>query len=197
VESVAEDGLAGSVYRLLRRPAAQGMQEWLLEYRSNTGLLFAHAELPTTTPVSWRREAGVEVPLPTSGWTRVCGDRVWVAQDGYQLLAHVVDRGLVELRRAPLNDSRSAAAVDVLEAAECASDGGLRLSGYTLGVGSSEPPLADRPVPASRFELILDRSAVMTRRTTRPDSLDLRRLCSSPANEHHEFCAAARQAVGW
>jgi len=176
------------------------LNDWTLEYRSNTGLLFANHELPSTSEVSWRREGGGESLLPTTGWTRLCGDRVWTVQDGYELLAHVGDKALVNLRGSVVDlgvDGDAAATTSLLSAAQCTADGGVRLQGYAFGVNEREPPLHSAVVGARRFEVLLDRTGAVLARTLRRSDFDVRAYCAVAANEQVGFCEAVRQAVGY
>ncbi|MFM8480356.1 MAG: choice-of-anchor D domain-containing protein [Gammaproteobacteria bacterium] len=194
IESLASDLLSGSIYRVTRLPASSLLnQRWALEYRGNTGVLFARSELPATAEVTWRRRDLTDLRLPTTGWARVCADRVWAAQDGYAFIAHVGDRGLADLRRieAPTNE------VSVISDLSCASGGGLHVAAFLFDVSDNEPPLRADSVVASRVELTFDRTGRITNRVTLPIQFNFKEFCATAANEQYAICETARQAVGW
>jgi hypothetical protein len=210
VGSSVADTSTGSVYQIVRNstlpPDAQ--QDWTLEYLSNTGALFASRELPATAEVSWRRAEAPEAPLPTSGWVRVCSDRVWALQDGYELLPHVGDRALANLRSSPVGlgvdrgvdrgiDGDPTASMALVGSARCAADGGLRVQGYRFGVSEREPPLQAGPVAAREFELLLDRTGNVIDTSIKSADFDIAAFCTTAANEQFAFCEAARKVVGW
>jgi hypothetical protein len=199
IESLIADPGAGSLYRLVRgvSGASRGQQSWSLEYRSNTGALFARSDLPPTAEVSWRRADSSEALLPTTGWARVCADRVWTLQDGYELLAHVGDRALVQIQgsRVDLGADRDAAvSMSLISGAQCVADGGLRLQGYAFGVSDREPPLQTGPVAAREFDVLLGPTGAVLARALRPADFDVGAYCAAAANEQYGFCEAARSA---
>jgi hypothetical protein len=195
--SAATDSLSGSVYRLSRGMSEGGItQHWYLEYLANDGVQFASKSLPDTASVMWRRPSGGETLLPTNGWTRLCSDRVWTVQDGYQLLVHVGDRNLSELRPRGLSVNAQAE-VTVVTDARCAFGGGLWLEGYSQGVTGFEPTLRKGVVPATRFGFALDRLGGLVRRESQPAPFDLVGLCEAPTPEQKMFCDQTLKAVGW
>lgn len=196
--SESEDSLSGSVYRVIRgsRTDESSPQQWNLEYRSNTGALFSSGALPSTSEVLWR-ERFAAARLPTAGWVRVCGDRVWTFQDGYSLLFHVSDRSLQGMQPGQLWVKQSAEATVVTDV-RCTFGGGVRVEGYAFDVSGDEPPLRRGEVPATRFGFALDRLGGLMKRDVHTAPFNLEGLCATaPANENQMFCSQAKKTVGW
>ncbi|MBM4231659.1 MAG: hypothetical protein FJ184_13140 [Gammaproteobacteria bacterium] len=53
------------------------------------------------------------------------------------------------------------------------------------------------PVPAHRFEIELNRSGEVLRKTFTPMEFLLPAVCASPKNELTQFCTEAKRAVEW
>jgi hypothetical protein len=196
VTSVAVDYLTGSIYRLAPATGeADGdLQRWSLDYLSVDGNLFGRAALPSTTPVAWRGNLFNSL-LPTNGWVRVCSDRVWAVQDGYELFAHVANRDLSSLEPGRLT-MESAATVTVVTDAQCAPGGAIELKGYTFGVSADEPLLRDEAVPATYFKLKLDPTGRESARKSETRAISVGEICALPrAQELEGFCRAADAAL--
>ena len=199
-ESVARDvdPLSGGVYQLHRWKDKIGKREqaWRIDFRGGPEALFGSKNLPSTTEVQWRGPAGWSTALPTNGWVRVCSDRVWVAQDGYQTLLHSADKGLTDVRtfQVPLGEVSEAALVTDLR---CEGDAGVRLEGYVFTVDAEQPQLFPSNNGVRRFALILNRRGEVSWRDIRSARFDLNDLCSAPADEQQMFCNEANKAVGW
>lgn len=146
--------------------------------------------------MSWRRFGLISEQLATTGWSRVCSDRVWAVQDGYQLLFHVGDRALTDMRPGQLF-VKSTAEASVITDVRCAFGGAGWIEGYAFGVSDNEPPLRTSSVPATRFGFALDRYGAVTKREVSSAPFDIVGLCSAPANEQQIFCSEAKKAVGW
>jgi hypothetical protein len=195
--SQSEDALIGSLYRVTRK-AEEGednLQQWVLEYRGNTGALFASRTLPSTNEVLWRARFE-NAHLSTTAWTRVCADRVWTVQDGYELLFHVGDRALQELRPGRLWADQSAE-TSVVTDVRCTFGGAIWVEGYAFGVSGDEPPLRRSDVQATRFGFALDRFGGLVKRQVQSAPFDVTGLCAAAANEQQIFCDEAKRAVGW
>jgi len=197
VISIAEDPLTGSRYQILREEklGADRQQGWKLEYRSSTDTLFASKTLPDTSEVLWRAPRSPNA-LPTTAWTQVCSDRVWSVQDGYQMLFHVGDRSLGDLRPGQLWVN-SQAEVTVIEDLRCAFGGAIWVEGYAFGANDREPLLRGERVTASRFGFALDRFGAVSKREVTTANFEVPQFCAEPANEQLMFCAAAKKVVGW
>jgi hypothetical protein len=195
VVSEAEDAATGSRYRIVlqRYPAADGRQGWSWEYLGSGGVMFRSAQLPATAEVLWWR-MGSSVRLGTSAWARVCGDRAWAVQDGYQLVFNVADRSLSDVLPGQLW-VESQAEVTVISDVRCAFGGSLRVEGYALDVNESEPMLGGDRVAAKRFGFWLDRSGGLSKREVKAALFDLREICANPPDEQLQFCAAAGNAT--
>ncbi|MBU6212731.1 MAG: hypothetical protein KJS73_11090 [Gammaproteobacteria bacterium] len=146
--------------------------------------------------MSWRRSGRVGEQLATTGWARVCSDRVWTVQDGYQLLFHVGDRALADLRPGQLVVNSTAEAT-VITDVRCAFGGAVWIEGYAFGISGNEPPLRTSSVPAARFGFALDRYGVVTKREVSSAPFDVVGLCTVPTSEQQMFCSEAKKAVGW
>jgi hypothetical protein len=195
VVSQGEDPLTGSRYRVIRTLGSSDSQQWTLEYRSNTGTVFATRNLPTTSEVLWRGRFE-NAHLSTTAWTRVCADRVWTVQDGYELLFHVGDRALQELRPGRLWADQSAE-TSVVTDVRCTFGGAIWVEGYAFGVSGDEPPLRRSDVQATRFGFALDRFGGLVKRQVQSAPFDVTGLCAAAANEQQMFCDEAKRAVGW
>jgi serine protease len=195
--SSSEDVLTGSQYSIVRKTSVRDLrQEWRLEYRARGGVTLNTKPLPTTANVFWRLLPGSGIEMSSTAWTRVCSDRIWAVQDGYQLLFNVTDRTFIDVRSGPILVN-SAAEATLITDVSCADSGGVRLEGYAFGVSDNEPPLRTSRVPATRFGLALDRYGTVTKRELNPAPFDIIGLCSAPANEQQMFCSEAKKAVGW
>jgi hypothetical protein len=155
--------------------------------------MFRSAQLPATAEVLWWR-MGSSVRLGTSAWARVCGDRAWAVQDGYQLVFNVADRSLSDVLPGQLW-VESQAEVTVISDVRCAFGGSLRVEGYALDVNESEPMLGGDRVAAKRFGFWLDRSGGLSKREVKAALFDLREICANPPDEQLQFCAAAGNAT--
>jgi len=197
VVSSSVDPLTGSRYQILRRQARRSvdLQAWQLEYRSNTDLLYGAAELPTTADVLWRGGSGTD-RLPTSAWTRVCSDKVWAVQDGYQLLFGIADRSLIAVHPGQLWVAEQAETT-VVSDVRCTFAGGARIEGYALRVDDREPSLRREPVPALRFGFALDRHGGVVRREVTATTFSWPQYCATSANEALMACGEARRALRW
>ena len=197
VISIAEDPLTGSRYQILREEklGSDRQQGWKLEYRSSTDMLFASKTLPDTSEVLWKAPRSPNA-LPTTAWTQVCSDRVWSAQDGYQMLFHVGDRALSDLRSGQLWVN-SQTEVTVIEDMRCAFGGAIWVEGYAFGANDREPLLRGERITASRFGFALDRFGAISKREVTTANFEVPKFCAEPANEQLMFCAAAKKAVGW
>jgi hypothetical protein len=197
VISIAEDPLTGSRYQILREEKLGfgGQQGWKLEYRSSTDTLFVSKTLPDTEAVLWRAPRSANT-LPTTAWTQVCSDRVWTVQDGYQMLVHVGDRSLSDLRPGQLWVN-SQTEVAVIENIRCAFGGAIWVEGYAFGANDREPLLRGERVTASRFGFALDRFGAVSKREVTTANFEVPKFCAEPANEQLMFCAAAKKVVGW
>ena len=197
VISIAEDPLTGSRYQILREEklGSDRQQGWKLEYRSSTDMLFASKTLPDTSEVLWKAPRSPNA-LPTTAWTQVCSDRVWSAQDGYQMLFHVGDRALSDLRPGQLWVN-SQTEVTVIEDMRCAFGGAIWVEGYAFGANDREPLLRGERITASRFGFALDRFGAVSKREVTTANFEVPKFCAEPANEQLMFCAAAKKAVGW
>jgi hypothetical protein len=197
VISLAEDPQTGSRYQIIREEKLGfgGQQGWKLEYRSSTDTLFVSKTLPDTEAVLWRAPRSANT-LPTSAWTQVCSDRVWTVQDGYQMLVHVGDRSLSDLRPGQLWVN-SQTEVAVIENIRCAFGGAIWVEGYAFGANEREPLLRGERVTASRFGFALDRFGAVSKREVTTANFEVPKFCTEPANEQLMFCAAAKKVVGW
>jgi hypothetical protein len=196
--SKSVDSLTGSVYAMGYDAFSEEevSQKWRLDYLSSNSATFASRNLPRTARVIWRTSDGRGRPLPTSGWTRVCFDRIWAVQDGYQLLFHVGDRPLIDLNSGQVSVKPVAEATLITDV-RCSDERGLWIEGFSFGVSDNEPLLRIQSVPATRFSFSLDRYGVITKRDVTPAQFDILGLCEAPANEQKRFCSEARKAVGW
>jgi hypothetical protein len=196
--SKSVDSLTGSVYAMGYDAFSEEevSQKWRLDYLSSNSATFASRNLPRTARVIWRTSDGRGRPLPTSGWTRVCFDRIWAVQDGYQLLFHVGDRPLIDLSSGQVSVKPVAEATLITDV-RCSDERGLWIEGFSFGVSDNEPLLRIQSVPATRFSFSLDRYGVITKRDVNPAQFDILGLCEAPANEQKRFCSEARKAVGW
>jgi hypothetical protein len=197
VVSIAEDPLTGSRYQVIREEKLDSdrQQGWKLQYRSSTDTLFVSKALPDTAEVLWRAPRSANA-LPTTAWTQVCSDRVWSVQDGYQVLFHVGDRSLSDLRPGQLWVN-SQTEVTVIQNIRCAFGGAVWVEGYAFGANDREPLLRNERVTASRFVFGLNRYGVVTKRDVNSAPFDVVGLCAAPANEQQMFCSEAKKAVGW
>jgi hypothetical protein len=197
VISVAEDPQTGSRYQIIREEKLGfgGQQGWKLEYRSSTDTLFVSKTLPDTEAVLWRAPRSANT-LPTTAWTRVCSDRVWTVQDGYQMLVHVGDRSLSDLRPGQLWVN-SQTEVAVIENIRCAFGGAIWVEGYAFGANDREPLLRGERVTASRFGFALDRFGAVSKREVKPTFFEAPKYCADPANEQLLFCGEVKKAIGW
>ena len=195
--SSAQDHLTGSIYRLARAKSSNTtIHSWQLEYRGRNDVLFSTKSLSDTAEVAWRRFGLISEQLATTGWSRVCSDRVWAVQDGYQLLFHVGDRALTDMRPGQLF-VKSTAEASVITDVRCAFGGAVWIEGYAFGVSDNEPRLRRSEVPATRFGFALDRYGAVTKREVNSAPFDIVGLCSAPANEQQLFCSEAKKSVGW
>ncbi len=193
--SVSADSMTGSSYRLIRSGDSAGYrQTWRLEYRDSGGTLLSKRTLPDTVEVSWRRSDLISEELATTGWARVCSDRVWTIQDGYQLLFQVGSQSLTDLQPGELFVNSSAEAT-VIANVGCASGGAVRIEGYSLGVSEREPPLRSNSIPARHFIFVLDRNGAVLKRDVWAEPFDLVGLCRVAANEQRTFCNEAGMAL--
>jgi hypothetical protein len=193
--SQSEDSLTGSLYRVIRTLGSSDSQQWTLEYRSSTGTVFATRNLPTTSEVLWRGRFE-NAHLSTTAWTRVCADRVWTVQDGYELLFHVGDRALQELRPGRLWVDQSAE-TSVVTDVRCTFGGAIWVEGYAFGVSADEPPLRRSDVQATRFGFALDRFGGLVKRQVQSAPFDVTGLCAAAANEQQMFCQDVKKVIGW
>jgi hypothetical protein len=195
--SVTEDPQTGSRYQIIRQQSddKESPQRWTLEYRSNTGALFSSARLPDTSEVLWRGSKGSS-ELSTTGWTRVCADRVWSVQDGYQMLFTLADRSLSDVRPGQLWVN-SQAEVTVISDVRCAFGGSVWVEGYAFAASDKEPLLRGQRVETSRFGFALDRLGGLSKRQVEPAFFEAPKHCAEPANEQLLFCSEVKTAVGW
>jgi hypothetical protein len=195
--SSSEDALTGAQYSISQKVSVRDLrQEWRIAYRARDGVTLNTQPLPTTANVFWRLLKGSGTEMPSTAWTRVCSDRVWAVQDGYQLLFHVGDRALTDLRPGQLFVNSTAEA-SVITDVRCAFGGAVWIEGYAFGVSDNEPPLRTSSVPATRFGFALDRYGTVTKREVSSAPFDVVGLCAAPANEQQMFCSEAKKAVGW
>jgi hypothetical protein len=193
------DSAVGTVFRMTRHPRGHSfaeMQGWQIHYGHIDGSQYRSMNLPDTAEMSWRHFGRIEKQLATTGWVRVCSDRVWVVQDGYQLLFHFGDRALTGLRQGQVSVLPTAEA-SVVTDVRCSGGGGVFVEGYAFGISDNEPPLRRSAVPGTRFGFALDRNGAVTKREMSSAPFDIVGLCAAPANEHQMFCSQAKQAVGW
>ena len=170
-------------------------QGWSLEYLSANGSMIDERELPSTRTALWREGLEGSVELPTSAWVRVCSDRVWTLQDGYQLLAHSMDRTLQGARLMPV-ETGEAASVSLITHLECDREGGIKIEGYLFGVSGWEPPLSAKAVKARALTLRLDRSGSVMQKTTLEASFSASEICASAPTELAAYCTLAMSEIG-
>jgi len=193
------NSISGAVYRMTRHPRGHSiteMQGWQIQYGHIDGSQYRSMNLPDTAEVFWRRRSRIGEQLATTGWIRVCSDRVWAVQDGYQLLFHVGDQALTALRPGHLFVNSTAEA-SVITDVRCGFGGAVWIEGYAFGVNENGPPLRTSSVPATRFSFALDRHGAVTKREVVSAPFDVVGLCAAPANEQQTFCSEAKKAVGW
>ncbi len=198
IVSKSEDKLTGASYqiRVDGSPVNDAGQVWRLEYLGKNNALYSSRALPPTSRVSWRLLGRSVKELPATVWIRVCSDRIWAVQDGYQLMSHVGDRMLTDVRPGQLSVNSTAEAT-VITDVRCAFGGAVWIEGYAFGVSEKEPLLRTSSVPATRFGFALDRYGAVTKREVSSAPFDIVGLCSAPANEQQMFCSEAKKAVGW
>jgi hypothetical protein len=121
---------------------------------------------------------------------------VWTVQDGYELLFHVGDRGLQDLRPGQLSVNNSAETTVVTDV-RCAFGGAVWVEGYALGVSGDEPPLRRSDVQATRFGFALDRFGGLIKREVQVAPFNLTQHCIAAANEQQMFCEDVKRALGW
>jgi hypothetical protein len=196
--SSEKDPLTGSEYRIVRKVSERNAdpQRWQVEYRANNDELLAEADLPETSRVIWRRATEAVDTLATGGDVALCSDQVWTVQDGYRLITHRFDKSLTAANQNDIEIARPAE-VSLVTDVGCGTGGAVNVSGFVFGVSDTEPPLSAEPVPAHRFDIELNRSGEVTRKTLTPTEFVLPAVCASPKNELAQFCTEAKRAVGW
>jgi hypothetical protein len=193
-----EDDLTGSAYNILVADGESGDygQRWSVNYLSRGGDLFQSRALAITSRVLWRSFDGANSVLPTSGWIKICSDHLLTLQDGYRLITHRFDKSLTAANQNDIEIAR-AAEVSLVTDVGCGTGGAVNVSGFVFGVSDTEPPLSAEPVPAHRFEIELNRSGEVLRKTLTPTEFVLPAVCASPKKELTQFCTEAKRAVGW
>jgi len=193
--SVSEDPSTGSRYQVVRevRAGSDRQQGWTINYGSSLETIWASKELPDTAEVLWRTPFSSSY-LPTTAWARVCNDRVWSMQDGYQMLFHVGDRLLSDLHSGLLWVDRQTE-VTVIKDVRCTFGGSVWVEGSAFGDNDIEPWLRIGSVTARRFGFAIDRLGRLARREVSPSDFEVAKHCTDAADEQLMFCARATAAL--
>jgi hypothetical protein len=192
------DSWAGGRYLLSRLDTSLSVgaprSSWEVGYFSNGNQLGAVA-LRDTSHVLWRGQGVRPESLVTNGWLRVCAGKVWVVQDGYQLLVTSSDLSLGSIRKFSF-DVGGRAEVDLVNKVSCAAHGGLLFSGYLFGVSASEPSLSPHSIDALSFQLEIRENGDLVKRSVSPVSVSLLEMCQAATDEQKSFCIGAQAAMG-
>jgi hypothetical protein len=186
--SSAVDASSSSSYRLSSdwRSGETTSIRWNIERLGYGGELFASDDLPSTTPVLWRRNREA-VSIPTTGWVRKCADVVWVVQDGYSMIVSTRDASLVDDWASEISVGSPGEMVLVTRAS--CEGRGLHVQGYALRVDSVSPPLGLEAFLGRRFSL-----RIGPVQTGRPNLalaegvISIEELCRAPEAELTGIC---------
>jgi len=185
--SSSTDELTGSVYKVIHvvKPDLPDPQKWAVLYMDSAGTVLSSRALPDTSRIYWRAPAATSAS--TTGWVSVCSNSVYTFQDGYRLITHRFDKTLTAANQNEIEIARPAE-VSLVTDTVCETGGSLTVFGFVFGVSDTEPPLSVDPVPAHRFEIELNRSGEVLRKTLTPAEFVLPAVCASPKKELIQFC---------
>jgi hypothetical protein len=196
VASIHENINADTRYTVSRHyfDSAAAFQKWSVELRNKSDEILFKSALPDTAKVYWRyKQNGGD--FVTSSWVRACASRVWVIQDGYQMIATSLDQSLTQ-NTSKGYELTGAAEVSSISNVHCLSTGVLQVSGYVFGVSGVEPVLDLASSSAKSFLLNIGRNGELLRQQLAPAEFSIRDFCAVPVSEQKMFCDQANAVIG-
>jgi len=188
VESV--DPSTASVYQLVNSIGSPGgLRNWEIRYLDSGRRLLGAKPLSPTRDVLWFDANARAVELPSQGYVRLCGERVWVARDGYSMSLTRSDKLLSSVSSRDIaigSEGRS----KLISSVSCLAGGGVSVSGFLLPVDGAHP-LLNGLMQAEEFTIDLDQAGSAIRQSRRETEFDVDRFCEGRASvESAEFCRA-------
>jgi hypothetical protein len=201
-ESVSAGDLASSIeldysqarYEVIRAEGGvEESQKWSVRLVDSIGNILASQSLPNTPRVMWRREGGAGVLLSTSAIVQFCANRVWVVQDGYQLMAHTSSDQLASLQTHSISMD-SGAYMMIATMLRCQGQD-LAVEGILNPVSSSEPRLRVGASPATKVSLVVSRDGAVSELRLAESNFDLQAWCRTPSSSERLICQDVRSLM--
>ena len=189
------DPLTGSQY-VLSRSAHSGANgyAWVVGYRSSSEILFNQLGLSSSTGVLWRLKEGGSESLPSTGWLRICGGRLWSLRDGYQLVVGRADLSLLANEEGEIAIAGEEPAAKLIETVSCLSEGGVRVTGYLFTISEVSPIIDRQELRVSRFEVMFPTRGSYSVEVKHDQVFALDRFCLNlGVTEIDAFCEKARR----